>query len=51
MINHQPNMKRAYINLQHRIRVLIDRIPQVLVNLYFCRGLSGKGGNISRMSG
>jgi len=25
----------------HRLRVLCDRIPRVLVFVYFCRGLSG----------
>ena len=25
----------------HRLRILFDRIPRVLVFVYFCRGLSG----------
>ena len=40
-----------YNQLHHRDRVLSDRIPQVLVNLCFYRGLSGKEGIKWRISG
>jgi len=39
--NHQLIMEKDIYKPTPRLRVLSDRIPRVLVFVYFCRGLSG----------